>query len=61
MRKLLIFSVVLFGFVLMQLCPVFADDIKTFYAVCDEWEGYTNKDGTGAYWEVVKAVYLKVK
>ncbi|MCP4671759.1 MAG: transporter substrate-binding domain-containing protein [Desulfobacula sp.] len=60
MRKLLIF-----GFVLMQLCPVFADDIKTIHVVCDEWEGYTNKDGTGAYWEVVKAVYeplgIKVK
>ncbi len=65
MKKLLIFSVVLFGFVLMQFCPVFADDIKTIYVVCDEWAGFTNKDGTGAYWEVVKAVYepigIKVK
>ncbi len=65
MRKLLIIGLVLIGFVLMQRYPVFADDIKTFYVVCDEWEGYTNKDGTGAYWEIVKAVYeplgIKVK
>lgn len=25
--------------------------------VCDTWVNYTNKDGTGAYWEIVKAVF----
>lgn len=37
--------------------PVFAQDIHTIDAVCAQWSGYTHKDGTGAYWEVLKAVF----
>lgn len=32
-------------------------DIKQISVVSDEWINYTNKDGSGAYWEVVKAVF----
>ncbi|MFT7110628.1 MAG: polar amino acid transport system substrate-binding protein [Psychrobacter glaciei] len=31
--------------------------IKTISIVAPVWEGYTNQDGTGAYWEVLKAIY----
>ena len=34
-----------------------ADIPKEITVVCDEWKGYTNSNGTGAYWEIVKAVY----
>lgn len=37
-----------------------ASDIKEMTIVCEEWEGYTNKDGTGVYWEVLKAVFEPV-
>ncbi len=33
------------------------DDINQIDIVSDEWKGYTNKDGSGAYWEVVKAIF----
>lgn len=33
------------------------EDIKQINVVSDEWINYTNKDGSGAYWEVVKAVF----
>lgn len=33
------------------------DDIKHISIVSDEWINYTNKDGSGAYWEVVRAVF----
>ncbi|MCP3944098.1 MAG: hypothetical protein GY710_21830 [Desulfobacteraceae bacterium] len=60
MRILLILMFTLMGF-----SPVFAGNIYSIYVVCDEWKDYTNKDGTGAYWEIVKSVYepvgIKVK
>jgi polar amino acid transport system substrate-binding protein len=31
--------------------------IKTISIVAPVWEGYTNKDGTGVYWEVLKEIY----
>jgi hypothetical protein len=31
--------------------------IKTISVVAPVWEGYTNKDGTGVYWEVLKEIY----
>ncbi len=40
--------------------PVFARDIQSIDAVCAQWEGYTHKDGTGAYWEVIKTVFEPV-
>ncbi len=30
---------------------------KSILIVCTEWPGYTNPDGTGIYWDLVKAVY----
>ncbi len=32
-------------------------EIKSIQLVCDHWPGYTNQDGTVAYWEVVRAVF----
>lgn len=41
------------------------EHVKMFSVVAPEWEGYTNADGTGLYWEVLKAIYepegIKVK
>lgn len=41
------------------------EHVKLFSVVAPEWEGYTNADGTGLYWEVLKAIYepvgIKVK
>ena len=31
--------------------------VRTLRFVAPEWEGQTHKDGTGLYWEVIKAVY----
>ena len=30
---------------------------KSITVVCSEWKGYTNRDGTGIYWDMVKAIY----
>lgn len=41
------------------------EHIKKMSAVAPVWEGYTNSDGTGLYWEVIKSIYepvgIKVK
>ncbi len=55
MRRLLILVLVLIG-----ATPVFAKNVYSIYVVCDEWRDYTNKDGTGAYWEIIKSVYEPV-
>ncbi len=55
MKKLLILMSLLIGF-----SPAFAENIDSIFVVCDEWKNYTNKDGTGAYWEVLKSVYEPV-
>lgn len=34
-----------------------ADSDKVIKVYCEEWPGYTNRNGTGAYWEVIKAIY----
>ncbi len=60
MRKLLMFGCVAFGCVLMQHSFVLAEDLKAIHVVCEEWAGFTNEDGTGVYWDVVKAVYEHV-
>ena len=31
--------------------------IKTMSVVAPEWEGYTNKDGTGVYWDIIREIY----
>ncbi len=50
MVKYLIIVIILFSF------PSYATELSIHF-VCAEWEGYTNEDGTGVYWEIVKAVY----
>ncbi len=60
MKKLILFSIIM-----MFSSFLFAENKNSFYVVCAEWEGYTNSDGTGAYWEVIKKVFsstgIKVK
>lgn len=52
-----------FRLVLLILCLynviVCAEDepLSTIRLVTSEWPGYTNKDGTGLYFDVIKAVY----
>ncbi len=57
MKKLFIlcFFTLAFGFICIS--SGVAAEVKEMTIVCEEWEGYTNKDGTGAYWEVVKAIF----
>ncbi|CAM3103973.1 substrate-binding periplasmic protein [Vibrio neptunius] len=45
--------------VLFVLVPAYslAQDIQEIELVCDEWPSYTNSDGTGVYWDIVKRVY----
>ena len=31
--------------------------IKSISIVAPEWEGFTNRDGSGLYWELLKAIY----
>lgn len=31
--------------------------IKTINVVAPEWEDYTNKDGTGMYWDIIRTIY----
>ncbi len=54
-------------YLLFALPPVLAKSIRTvqkpiteIHVVCEEWSGYTNKDGTGSYWEIVKQVFEPV-
>lgn len=35
-------------------------DIKAISVVAPEWEGFTNKDGSGLYWELLRAIYEPV-
>jgi len=34
--------------------------IKSMSVVAPAWEGYTNKDGTGLYWDIFRAIYQPV-
>ncbi len=42
---------------LIQPAHLYSNETKVIHIVCDEWAGFTNKDGTSVYWEVVKAIY----
>ncbi len=33
--------------------------IKSMTVVAPEWKGYTNKDGSGLYWDIFRAIYEK--
>jgi hypothetical protein len=35
------------------------DQIKTINVVAPMWEDYTNEDGTGMYWDIIRAIYAK--
>ncbi len=52
-------------FMLLFNAPLGAEPVTHVTMVCEEWQNYTNSDGTGAYWEIVKAVFeplnIKVK
>lgn len=46
--------------ILLAALPAFGADagqIDEIYIVAPEWEGATNADGTGLYFEIIKAVY----
>ncbi len=60
MKKWVMISCIMIGFVLIQTSIIFAGEPKIINIVCAEWEGYTNQDGSGVYWEIVKAVYEPV-
>ena len=40
-------------------------NIKSISVVAPEWKGYTHKDGSGLYWDIIRAIYepigIKVK
>ncbi len=55
MKRLLI--CIVFCSFFIQHTSALSREIKSIHLVCDLWPGYTNQDGTGAYWEVVKAVF----
>ncbi len=42
----------------MPLCIV-AQPLPVLKVVSEEWLGYTNADGTGTYWDIIRAVYGK--
>ncbi|NOI77204.1 transporter substrate-binding domain-containing protein [Vibrio coralliilyticus] len=42
---------------LMVTSVSYASDSKRIKIVSQEWLGYTNSDGTGLYWDIVKAVF----
>ncbi len=55
MKQLLI--CIVFCSFFIQHTSALSREIKSIQLVCDHWPGYTNQDGTGVYWEVVKAVF----
>ncbi len=44
----------------LELKPVQREFIKSISVVAPEWEGYTNTNGSGLYWDVVRAIYEPV-
>ncbi|MCP3925410.1 MAG: transporter substrate-binding domain-containing protein [Desulfobacterales bacterium] len=65
MKRVLIFIRIIIVVICIENTFAFAGNLNSVYVVCENWPGYTNKDGTGVYWEIVKAVYepvgIKVK
>ena len=37
-----------------------AQEITTIHFVSEEWEGFTNADGTGLYWDIFRRIYEPV-
>lgn len=44
-------------FALLFSLTAFSTEKPTLHCVADEWHGYTNADGSGTYWQIIKAVY----
>ncbi len=44
----------------LTFSPTYAENGDSTFVVCDEWYNYTNSDGTGAYWEILKLIYEPV-
>ncbi|MDM8537161.1 transporter substrate-binding domain-containing protein [Desulfobacterales bacterium HSG17] len=53
--KILLYLSISVALSVFLLPPVSADN--SINIVCAEWPGFTNQDGTGLYWELVKEVY----
>ncbi|USD42705.1 transporter substrate-binding domain-containing protein [Vibrio sp. SCSIO 43135] len=47
----------LFFLLVMLSFNAMSQDIKNVSLVCAEWPDYTNSDGTGVYWDIVREVY----
>jgi polar amino acid transport system substrate-binding protein len=48
---------IILSFAMTKFLPAFAELPSVIHIVSEEWDGYTNRDGTGAYWEIVKTIY----
>lgn len=57
MRTLLPIFLAVLGLAQFSVVHGSADPVTSIEVLCEDWEGYTNKDGSGVYWEVVKEVY----
>jgi len=44
-------------FVLIFSFATLGAEKPRLHCVADEWRGYTNADGSGTYWQIIKAVY----
>ncbi|MDY0094397.1 MAG: transporter substrate-binding domain-containing protein [Candidatus Vecturithrix sp.] len=60
MRKVI--PIIIFEFCVLFCLAIAAigqepDQVTTIHVVTPEWEGYTEKDGTGVYFDLVRAVY----
>ena len=55
-----------YGIVFLIVCcfivpAVFAEqEITTIHFASEEWEGFTNADGTGLYWDIFRMIYEPV-
>ncbi|MBP7553739.1 MAG: transporter substrate-binding domain-containing protein [Spirochaetes bacterium] len=49
----------IFTVLFVFLCAVLYSEDKTIKIVTEEWEGSTNADGTGIYFDIVRAIFEK--
>ena len=56
MKKRTIFLLILVSLSINWFSMASAESRRVLVA-CPEWSGYTNVDGTGAYWEIIKSVF----
>jgi len=60
MEKFFFKALPLFLLILIQTASVFGEDIKTIQIATPVWEGQTNEDGTGLFFEIVRSIYEPV-